>query len=67
MPGKFKFALTQPDTFNQAAYLKAIHQTRKLKPPADIYVAYGPEDMGVAMVGAKWVARSALLYVPCIP
>ncbi|GIL84256.1 hypothetical protein Vretimale_15880 [Volvox reticuliferus] len=50
MPGKFKFSLEKPEKFNQAAYLEAIHETRKLKPPADIYVAYGPEDMGMAMV-----------------
>ncbi|EFJ51473.1 hypothetical protein VOLCADRAFT_103505 [Volvox carteri f. nagariensis] len=50
MPGKFKFSLAKPEKFNQAAYLSAIHETRKLKPPPDIYVAYGPEEMGVAMV-----------------
>ncbi|GLC37151.1 hypothetical protein PLESTB_000985700 [Pleodorina starrii] len=50
MPGKFKFSLAKPEKFDQAAYLQAIHETRKLQPPADLYVSYGPEDMGVAMV-----------------
>ncbi|PNW73559.1 hypothetical protein CHLRE_13g563950v5 [Chlamydomonas reinhardtii] len=50
MPGKFKFTLANPDKFNQEAYLAAVHGTRKLKPPSDVYVGYGPEDMGSAMM-----------------
>ncbi|KAG2423995.1 hypothetical protein HXX76_014821 [Chlamydomonas incerta] len=50
MPGKFKFTLANADKFNQEPYLAAIHGTRKLKPPSDVYVGYGPEDMGSAMM-----------------
>ncbi|GFR43082.1 hypothetical protein Agub_g4089 [Astrephomene gubernaculifera] len=50
MPGKFVFSLAKPELFNQPAYLAAIHESRKQKPPAELYVSYGPEDMGVAMV-----------------
>ncbi len=51
MPGKFHFELTNAAAFDRAAYLAAIRATRKLRPPPDLYVSYGPEDMGMAMVG----------------
>ena len=50
MGGKFIFELANPAEFKAKPYLDAIHQSKKLKHPPELYVSYGPEDMGQALV-----------------
>lgn len=47
MPGSFVFRLADPDKFQKGPYLQAIKDSKKIKPPPEIYASYGPEEMGV--------------------
>ncbi|KXZ51151.1 hypothetical protein GPECTOR_13g638 [Gonium pectorale] len=67
MPGKFRFELANKDLFKQAPYLAAITETRKLHPPQDLYVSYGPNDMGVAMVIKATQRQDWNLVLPTDP
>lgn len=58
---------TPPPRLTQEAYLAAVHGTRKLKPPSDVYVGYGPEDMGSAMVGRRGHGRGSWAYTRVHP
>uniref|UniRef100_A0A7S0VUT3 Uncharacterized protein n=1 Tax=Polytomella parva TaxID=51329 RepID=A0A7S0VUT3_9CHLO len=50
MPGTFVFKIENSSKYVKEKYLAAISETRKLENPPDLYVSYGPEEMGVAMV-----------------
>lgn len=50
MGGKFIFELSNPGRFKAKPYLDAIHSSKHIKPPAELYVSYGPEDMGQALI-----------------
>ncbi|KAG2498417.1 hypothetical protein HYH03_003675 [Edaphochlamys debaryana] len=67
MPGKFVFRLVKPERFDQKSFLNAIHETRMLRAPRDVYISYGPEDLGTALVLRSTSRQEWNLVLPTDP
>lgn len=50
MGGHFTFELSDRARFSTERYKEAMLDIRKIKPPKEVYVSFGPEDMGVYMI-----------------